>query len=63
VAVNQPNLVVKVENGELLAVVYTRSDKLLVAVYKKETDDGFVVTTFFTSSVNSLLKREIMWQK
>jgi len=50
-------------NAELLALMYVRPDKLLVVVYKEESNDGFIITSFFTSKVESLLKRKIVWQK
>jgi hypothetical protein len=62
-AVDNPDLVVEGGNNELLALLYKRPDKLLVVVYKEESSDGFIITAFFTSKIDQLLKRKIQWRK
>ncbi len=62
-AVDSPDVVVEGGNNELLALVYKRADKLLVVAYKEENDEGFIITSFFTSKIDQLLKRKIKWQK
>jgi hypothetical protein len=62
-AVDSPDLVVEGGNNELLALLYERPDKLLVVVYKEESNDGFIITAFFTSKIDQLLERKIQWRK
>ena len=62
-AVDNPSWVVEGGDTELLALMYMRPDKLLVVVYKEESNDGFIITSFFTSKIESLLNRKIVWQK
>ncbi len=62
-SVASPNVVLMGGNNELLALVYKRQDKLLVVVYKEDENDGFIITAFFTSKIDQLLKRKIVWQK
>lgn len=62
-AVDSPDVVVEGGNNELLSLVYKRPDKLLVVAYKEENDDGFVITAFFTSKIDQLLKRKVKWRK
>ena len=62
-AIDSPDLVVEGGNNELLASIYKRPDKLLVVVYKEVDNDGFIITAFFTSKIDQLLKRKIQWRK
>lgn len=62
-AVASPDLILMGGNNELLASVYKRPDKILVVVYKENEHDGFIITAFFSSKIEHLLKREILWQK
>ncbi len=62
-SVASPNVVLMGGSNELLASVYKRPDKLLVVVYKEDENDGFIITAFFTSKIDQLLKRKIVWQK
>jgi hypothetical protein len=62
-AIDSSDLILEGGNQELLALVYKRTDKILVVVYKEENKDGFVITAFFTSKIEQLLKRKIVWQK
>lgn len=62
-AIDSPDFVVEGGNDELLAALCKRPDKLLVVVYKEESSDGFIITAFFTSKIDQLLKRKIRWQK
>jgi hypothetical protein len=62
-AVNNPDFVVEGGNDELLALLFKRSDKLLAVVYKEDNNNGFIITAFFTSKIDQLLKRKIKWQK
>jgi hypothetical protein len=58
-----PDLLLKGGDNEVLASIYKRPDKLLVVVYNEAENDGFVITAFFTSKIDQLLKRKILWQK
>ena len=62
-AVAAPDKVLEESVDELLAIVHERQSKLLVVVYKEETVDGFILTAFFTSKVNKLSQKTILWQK
>jgi hypothetical protein len=61
--INSPDVVVEGTNNELLALMYLRPDKLLVVVYKEEQQDGFIITAFFTSKIDQIIKRKIRWRK
>jgi hypothetical protein len=62
--INKPDLIVKGLEEELLALKKVNK-KYLVAVYREvNKKDGFVITAFYTSKLNSLLKRrKIIWQR
>ena len=62
-SVASPDVVLMGGNNELLASVYKRPDKLLVVVYKEDVSDGFIITAFFSSKIDQLLKRRSVWQK
>ena len=46
---------------ELLALREWESGKWLVVVYREFSDDGFVITAFFTRRVRALEKRTRVW--
>ena len=58
-----PDKILKGNEGELLAVMRTPTTRLLVVVYKETEIDGFIITAYFTSQVEKLLKRIVLWQK
>ena len=58
-----PDFVVEGANDELMATRFIRMDKALVAVYKEEKKDGFVLTAYFTTKTDKLLNRKIQWKK
>jgi hypothetical protein len=62
-AVAAPEIVLQGTADELLATVYEHKTKLLVVVYKENETDGFIITAYFTSKVDKLLKRIVLWQK
>jgi hypothetical protein len=62
-AVAAPDKVLEGSLDELLAIVHEQKSRLLVVVYKEDKADGFIITAFFTSKVNKLLQRTILWQK
>ena len=63
-AINQPDMVVKGLAGELLALRKTNK-QYLVSVYREVgKEDGFVITAFYTTNLESLLKkRKIIWKR
>jgi hypothetical protein len=62
-AVASPDFVVEGNANELLAAIFKKENKLLVVIYKENTEDGFIITAYFTSKVEKLLNRKILWQK
>ena len=62
-AVATPDMVLQGTVDELLATVYEHKTKLLVVVYKENEMDGFIITAYFTSKADKLLKRIVLWQK
>lgn len=63
--ITTPDFILKGNKGELLAVKKISSKKTWIVVpYKEESlEDGFVLTTYFTSDLFWLLKKEIIWNK
>lgn len=47
--------------GELLALREIEPGKWLVAVYREQRDDGFVITAFVTRRMASLERRRQVW--
>lgn len=60
-AVVHPERILLGGDGELIAVRELEQGKHLVAVYREEEDDGFVITAFLTRRVRSLAKRRQVW--
>ncbi len=68
--VEDPEIVYIGNEGELLAIrkIVNESNKFLVVAYKELADqtgillDGFIITAYSTSRMNSLQKRPIAWQ-
>ncbi len=62
--INHPDMIVKGLTGELLALRKINK-KYLVSIYREiNKKDGFIITAFFTSDLESLLKkRKIIWQR
>jgi hypothetical protein len=58
-----PDTVLYGATEELLAAVYVSPKKLLVVIYKENEVDGFIITAYFTSRIDKLLNRKILWQK
>ena len=63
--VSNPELIFQGQEDELWAVKYVSKNKVLLVIYKesKQENDGFIITAFFTTKINKLLKRRIIWQK
>ena len=62
-AIAAPEIILRGGLDELLATVSTYKNKWLVVVYKENETDGFILTAYFTSKTEKLLKRKILWQK
>ena len=68
--VEDPEIVYFGNSGELLAVkkLLNEVEKFLVVAYKELADqngmliDGFIITSYSTSKMNSLQKRSVAWQ-
>ena len=64
--INSPDYIVKGSKDEFIALRhYSQTDlgeKHCVVVYK-ENKDGFVITAFFTSKPETIIKRGVIWQK
>jgi len=64
--INSPDYIVKGIKEELIALKHFLKTKLgekyCVVIYK-ENEDGFIITAFFTSKYDKLLKRGVIWQK
>ena len=63
--ISRPEFILKGSKGELLAIQKVPRKKLWIVVpYKELTKlDGFVLTVYFTSDLNWLFKKEIIWSK
>lgn len=63
-AVASPNFVVKGHQDELIAVKWFDEGKYLLVVYKEVADnDGFIITAFFTSRIEQVKKRGVIWKR
>ena len=64
--VNSPDYIVEGSKGELIALKHylqtNLGEKHCVVVYR-ENDDGFIITSFFTSKPDTIIKRGVIWQK
>ena len=57
----EPQRILLGQRGELLALREWESRKWLVVVYREFSDDGSVITAFFTRRVRALEKRIRVW--
>ena len=66
-AIEEPDYIVKGWSGELLAIRWCerapKRPKHLCVIYRELNDAGFIITAFFISRYQKLLRREIVWQK
>jgi hypothetical protein len=63
VAIATPEFIFKGGNDELLAAMPLINKKWLIVVYKEESKDGFILTSFITSKTEKLFKRHLLWKK
>jgi len=66
--INNPDFVVAGGKEELLAIKFYKrthiGPKYLVCCYRERNKEGFVITAFMTSKVDSVLKRrKTLWQR
>ena len=59
--VAEPERILAGGAGELLALKKQTDGKTLVAVYREEVADGFVITAFLTRREASLNRRKQLW--
>jgi hypothetical protein len=61
--VENPDYIIKGYNNALIALRLLKENKFLSVVYKEtSTDDGFIVTAYFTSRIK-LENEEIVWKR
>jgi hypothetical protein len=61
-AVESPDEIRAGTNGAFLAIRESEAGKRLVVVYREATSqDGFIITAFFTRELNWLEKRTKLW--
>jgi hypothetical protein len=59
--VSDPGLIVAGNAGELLALHEQAPGRWLVVVYRELGSDGFVITAFLTSRIETLTRRRQLW--
>ncbi len=66
-AIEDPEVIVEGWNRELLALrlceIAPKSPKYLCVVYRELNEEGFVITAFFISRVEKLLRRPVRWRR
>jgi len=63
--VESPEVILKGDTGELLAVRKEPRKKFWIVVAYKEVDsnDGFILTTYITTDSGWLFQKEVIWSK
>lgn len=61
--VSQPDMILKGDRSELLAVKKIATRKWFVVPYKEDSADGFILTAYYTTAFDWLFKKEILWNK
>ncbi|MEA1945431.1 MAG: hypothetical protein U9N07_08935 [Euryarchaeota archaeon] len=61
--VAKPTWVFRGDEDELWAVKLISERKAMLVIYKEEQNDGFIITAFFTTKIQKLAKRRILWQQ
>jgi hypothetical protein len=59
--VAKPDRILAGGTGELLAIKEIESGKWLIVVYRENSDDGFIITAFWTRRERSLKRRKQLW--
>ncbi len=57
----QPERILAGGTGELLALKQQTDGKILVAVYRDDVTNGFIITSFLTRREASLNRRKQLW--
>lgn len=60
--ISSPSKILAGNEGTLMAIRELEPDRWLVVVYREDQEDGFVITAFPTRRINSLNRRQILWQ-
>lgn len=64
VTIEDPDVIIRGYEGELIAARQAGKSKSLVVVYRElAAQGGFVITAYLTSRLNQLKKRGMIWQK
>lgn len=62
--IEAPEIVYEGWGNELLAVKEMQKGKYIIVAYREVSKrDGFVITSFFTTKIEKLKWRRIIWQK
>lgn len=59
--VSDPGLIVSGSAGELLALHEQAPGRWLVVVYRELENDGFVITAYLTSRIETMTRRRQIW--
>jgi hypothetical protein len=63
----EPDYIVTGGKGELIALRHYQatsiSEKHVVVVYRELESDGFLITAFMTSTPETILRKEVIWQR
>ncbi len=65
--IEDPDAIVTGGKGELIALRHYHatsiSEKHVVVVYREIENDGFLITTFMTSTPGTILRKGALWQR
>ena len=61
--IKNPDRILGGNRDEFLAVKQLNDHQYLVAIYKELGKDGFVITAYLTSRINSLNRRKELWSR
>ena len=59
--ISQPERILAGGTGELLALKKQSDGKTLIVVYRESSNDGFIITAFFTTREAPLNRRKQLW--
>lgn len=61
--ISNPSRILAGNEAALMAIRELEPERWLVVVYREDQNDGFVITAFPTRRINSLNRRQIIWQQ
>ncbi len=61
--VADPEVVLRGKSKEFLAAIKVRKNLWIVVIYREEKQDGFIITSYVTTDIKWLLKKEIIWNR